>query len=135
MTKLIFKSSILRSGSITRPDVLEITSELITYKKRNKNLITFSEMNMLVRNICGIEIIEGVISSKIIINSSAIQSKIIMDDISIVDAKIIKSLLLSDHANMSDEDLFLCHDFLNSLNQLAFKEEIAKELKKRFLLL
>jgi hypothetical protein len=100
MEKLIFKSAISRFGSILTPDIIIISDDGVTYKKRHKILITVEEKTIQYSRISSVEINTSLIGTTIKINSNGgCGDDIVAHKFTLSDAKEIKRLILNQQKN------------------------------------
>lgn len=64
-----FQSDVLRGGSVLRPETIIIDRKVLIWKKRNKNLITVSEIIIPINEITSIQHRDKLIGSDLIISS------------------------------------------------------------------
>ena len=96
MEELKFKSAISRFGSILTPDIIIISEDSVTYKKRHKNLITVDEKTIQYSKISSVEINTSIIGTTIKINSNGgCGNDIIAHKFTLSDAKQITPLFIS----------------------------------------
>ena len=88
----IFKSAITRGGSILTPDIIIVTENAVTYKKRNKYLINVDSITIPISKISSVELDSGLWGTDIIIKSFG-SGEIIGKKFVKSDAKEIKRLI------------------------------------------
>lgn len=100
MGELKFKSAVSRFGSILTPDVIIISDDGVTYKKRHKNLITVEEKTIQYSRISSVEINTSLIGTTIKINSNGgCGNDIVAHKFTLSDAKKIKNIILNHQKN------------------------------------
>jgi hypothetical protein len=99
MENLKFKSAISRFGSVLTPDIIIISDDGVTYKKRHKNLITVEEKTIQYLRISSVEINTSLIGTTIKINSNG-GDYIVAHKFTLSDAKEIKRLILNQQKNI-----------------------------------
>ena len=67
--EFVFKSAITRGGSIITPDIIIVSENAITYKKRNKYLINFDSITIPISKISSVEVHSSLFGTDIIIKS------------------------------------------------------------------
>jgi|GEM_PF-786220 len=87
-----FSSAITRGGSIIRPDVIEIDSQSVTYKKRNSYLINSDTISIPLKQVSSIKIDTSIIGTTITIEGTG-RSKITAVKFSKSDASKIKRII------------------------------------------
>lgn len=90
----VFRSAITRFGSILTPDILIVTNEHLTYRKRNKTLVNVDSISMPLEKISSVEIDTSLLGTDIIIKSYG-AGKIVCKKFALSDAKKIKELIES----------------------------------------
>ncbi len=90
--KKVFRSAITRFGSILTPDILIVTNDQVTYRKRNKTLVNVDSVSIPVSKISSVEIDTSLLGTDIIIKSYG-AGKIVCKKFSLSDAKKIKELI------------------------------------------
>ena len=92
MSEKIFKQSITRFGSILRPDIVTITENMFTWKKRNHNLINNDSKSFDINKITSVEIDSTLIGTNITIRTIA-GDMLKLEKFTLVDAKEMKALI------------------------------------------
>lgn len=64
-----FKSAITRGGGILTPDIIIITRDTVTLKRRNKYLINVDSISIPISKIAAVQVDTGIIGSDVIIKS------------------------------------------------------------------
>ncbi len=90
----VFRSAITRFGSILTPDILIVTNDHVTYRKRNKTLINVDSISILLEKISSVEIDTSLLGTDIIIKSYG-AGKIVCKKFTLSDAKKVKELIES----------------------------------------
>lgn len=100
MGELKFKSAVSRFGSILTPDVIIISDDGVTFRKRHKNLITVDEKTIQYSRISSVEINTSLIGTTIKINSNGgCGDDIVAHKFTLSDAKEIKKIILDHQKN------------------------------------
>lgn len=87
-----FKSAITRGGNAVLPEIINVTEFDVTWKKRNKSLISSDSISIPVNSITSVEIDTSLIGTIIKIKSQG-QSEIVASNFTATDAKEIKRLI------------------------------------------
>lgn len=89
-----FTSSITRMGSILTPHRITITSDIVTWSKRNSILIGVDSTQVKRASITGVDIVDNVIGCDVIIHAQGHPS-IKATNFSSADARAVRNLLLN----------------------------------------
>jgi hypothetical protein len=92
--KKVFKSAITRFGSILTPDIIVITNDTVTYRKRNKYLLNVDSRSIPIQKISSVEIDTSLLGTDIIIKSYG-AGVIKCRKFTLSDAKKIRNLIYS----------------------------------------
>ena len=88
-----FSSAITRGGNVLTPEKIIISTDFITWKKRNKYLIGVDSISIPLDKISGVEIQNKILGADIMIISNGL-SKITAKNFTAADAEKIKEILI-----------------------------------------
>ncbi len=87
-----FKSAVTRGGNIVLPEIITVTEQEVTWKKRNKILISSDSISIPITSISSVEIDTNIVGTTIKIKSNG-QGEILGSNFTASDAKEIKRLI------------------------------------------
>lgn len=87
-----FKSAITRGGNAIIPEIINVSDSDVTWKKRNKTLISSDSISIPIQAISSVEIDTSLVGTKIKIRSNG-QGEILATNFTSSDAKAIKKLI------------------------------------------
>jgi len=120
MSEKIFKQSITRFGSILRPDIVTITENMLTWKKRNHNLINNDSKSFEIKKITSVEIDSTLIGTSITIRTIA-GDMLQLEKFTLTDAKEMKALI---EQNQKSKSTIINNDNKSMLDEIIKLKEL-----------